>query len=278
MPRRQRGQAQIEKQNEALQELTIEYVEPNSITPNDYNPNRQNDHEFALLKKSMQEDGFTQPVLIGTDGNIVDGEHRWRAALDLGLELIPIVRVPMDAAQARIATLRHNRARGSEDVELSVQVLRDLDALGALDWAADSLELSDDELTRLLSDVPAPVDLAGDDYSEAWVPDREGAIDAGDSGATNSDATPAALEANRERERRMREAVSAEERAAVQRDANVYRVVLSFTGEEAEVVRAVLGETAALTLLGICQERYEAGLLAPGSNPPPEAQEDGSAA
>lgn len=278
MPRRQRGQAEVEKRNAALETLTIEYVAPADIAPNDYNPNRQNDHEFALLCKSIQEDGFTQPVLIGSDGNIVDGEHRWRAAQHLGLERIPIVRVPMDAAQARIATLRHNRARGSEDVELSVAVLRDLDALGALDWAADSLDLDDGELRRLLDDVPAPVDLAGEDYSEAWVPDREGAITAGDSGSTNSDATPSALEANRERERRMREATTAEERAAVQRDANVYRVVLSFTGEEAEDVKAVLGDTAAITLLAICRERLGRPAPPPGDDEAPDASEDGTAA
>lgn len=261
MPRRQRGQAEVEKRNQALDTLEIEYVTPESIAPNEYNPNRQNEHEFALLCKSIEEDGFTQPVLIGSDGHIVDGEHRWRAAQHLGLERIPIVRVPMDAAQARIATLRHNRARGSEDVELSVAVLRDLDKLGALDWAADSLELDDTELNRLLSDVPAPEALAAEEFTEAWVPDRDAAIATGDtttsSGSTTADSTPAALAANREMEARMREARTAEERAAVQRDRDIYRVVLSYTGEEAVVVKAVLGDTPAQTLLAMCQERHD---------------------
>lgn len=256
MPRRQRGQAQIEKQNEALSTLTIEYVAPADITPNDYNPNRQNDHEFALLCKSIQEDGFTQPVIVGTDGRIVDGEHRWRAAQHLDLERIPIVRVPMEGAQARIATLRHNRARGTEDVELSVAVLRDLEQLGALDWAADSLELSDDELNRLLSDVPAPEALAGEEFTEAWVPDRdtEAGLQPTAGEGTLTDATPAALAAGREMEARMAQARTAEERAAAARDRDVFRVVCSFTGDEAKIVREVLGDTPAVTLLRMCQE------------------------
>lgn len=248
MPR-QRGQAEIERRNQALSTLSIEYVPTLSIEPNDYNPNRQNDHEFDLLCRSINEDGFTQPVIVGTDGRIVDGEHRWRAAQHLGLESIPIVRVPMEGAQARIATLRHNRARGTEDVELSVAVLRDLESLGALEWAADSLVLSDGELERLLSDVPAPEALADPEFTEAWVPDRDGSMAAGDGQGTTSDATPAALAANREMEARLREARTAEERAAAARDRNVYRVVLSYNGEEAEIVKAALGETPAVTLL-----------------------------
>jgi ParB-like chromosome segregation protein Spo0J len=259
VPRRQRGQAAIEKQNERLDTLSIEYVAPSDIAPNDYNPNRQNDHEFTMLCRSITEDGFTQPVLVGSDGNIVDGEHRWRAAQELGLEAIPIVRVPMAGAQARIATLRHNRARGSEDVELSVAVLRDLEQLGALDWAADSLDMTDQELNRLLEDIPAPESLADEEYTEAWVPDRDGSMDAGDSTAVGSDSTPAALEANRDMERRIREARTAEERAAAARDRDVYRVVLSYSGAEAEVVKGVLGDTPAVRLLTMCQSIVDTG-------------------
>jgi ParB-like chromosome segregation protein Spo0J len=257
MPRRQRGEAEIERRNQALSTLTIEYVDTDSLVPNDYNPNRQNEHEFDLLCRSINEDGFTQPVIIGMDGRIVDGEHRWRAAKHLGLDRIPIVRVPMEGAQARIATLRHNRARGTEDVELSVAVLRDLEQLGALDWAADSLALGDDELQRLLSDVPAPEALADPEWTEAWVPDRDGSMNAGEGQGTTSDATPSALAANREMEARLREARTAEERAAAQRDRNVYRIVLSYTGEEAELVKTILGETPAVTLLAMCRAQVE---------------------
>src|SRR5262245_4862528 len=168
-----KGTAQVERAAQQLSTLTVEYVPADSIKPNDYNPNRQNEHEFRLLMKSIQEDGFTQPIIVGQDDVIVDGEHRWRAGKTLGMDTLPIVRVPMQGAQARIATLRHNRARGSEDLELSVEVLRDLERLGALDWAADSLDLSDKELERLLEDIPAPEALAAESFGEAWVPGHD---------------------------------------------------------------------------------------------------------
>jgi len=251
MPR-QRGQAQVERTGQVLEQLVIEYIAPDGITPNSYNPNRQNDHEFRLLCKSIEEDGFTQPVIVGADGVIVDGEHRWRAARELGLEQIPIVRVPMDAAQARVATLRHNRARGSEDLELSVEVLRDLERLGALDWAAESLDLDDEELNRLLQDIPAPEALAGDEFSEAWEPREQGADDPATSDQ-RVDVTPAAADRIREREVALRQARTEEERQAITRDRSIYRVALTFAEDEAELVKVVLGEQPAVRLVEVCR-------------------------
>lgn len=182
----------------------------------------------------------------------MDGEHRWRASLQLGLTAIPIVRVPMDAAQARVATLRHNRARGSEDLELSVAVLRDLEQLGALDWAADSLDLSDAELNRLLDDIPAPEALAAEDFSDAWAPgDSEASLNQ-DTVAARTDSTVEASNALRAREVALKSARTEEERTAVMRDSAVYRVSLTFASEQATTVKAVLGDTPAQAILDLC--------------------------
>lgn len=254
MPRRPKGAAVIEKTNRQLERLAIVYLAPAEIRPNDYNPNRQNSHEFTMLCKSIEEDGFTQPVIVAEDGTIVDGEHRWRAAQRLGLPLIPVVHVPMDSTQARIATLRHNRARGSEDIELAVDVLRDLEKLGALDWAADSLDIGDDELQRLLDDIAAPEALAGEEFSEAWQPMAGSSTLTGQVNAVSSaDHSPAALTVAREHEQLLRDAKSEEERRAIRADHRLFRLVLSFTGDEAEQVRAALGETPAVRILDWCR-------------------------
>ena len=125
----------IEKTSEHLERLHVEYQPIDSIQPNEYNPNRQDEHTMELLLRSIEDNGFTQPVIINMDNVIVDGEHRWRAAQALGMAEIPIVKVDMSDQQMRIATISHNTARGNHDIELEVQVLRDLESLGALDWA-----------------------------------------------------------------------------------------------------------------------------------------------
>jgi ParB-like chromosome segregation protein Spo0J len=267
VPARRKGQAVIEKLNARLEQLQIEYVSAATITPNDYNPNRQSDHEFALLKSSILEDGFTDPVkVVDREGVIVivDGEHRWRAVTELAAEgkladdQLAIVKLPMGEAQAKIATLRHNRARGSEDIELAVDVLRDLERLGALDWAADSLELSDAELNRLLEDIPAPESLASDEFGEAWQPAGGATDQPGARGeiapGTYADSTDAGATAARDRQDRLNAARDDQERAAIARDRTVYRLSLTFAGEEADMVKSALGDRPAARILEWCRD------------------------
>ncbi|MBM2814417.1 MAG: ParB/RepB/Spo0J family partition protein [Ignavibacteria bacterium] len=263
-----KGKKEIEKKNVSLQELAIEYVSIDSIKPNNYNPNRQSEHDFELLVKSMEEDGFTQPIIVQkTTKMIVDGEHRWRAATVLGYKEIPVVYVDMTPEQMRIATLRHNRARGSEDMELSVQVLRDLQELGALDWAQDSLMLTDEEVNRLLEDIPVPEALANDDYSQSWEPselsDEDNQITNTTSrqvdGTTHGGemitaASTKAVETIKERQALIQIAKNEEEREMARQQTKLYRVSLIFANEEAEIIEKVLGKEPALKLLELCKK------------------------
>jgi ParB-like chromosome segregation protein Spo0J len=292
MPAKRKGQAVIEKKNAALERLAIEYVPIGSIHPNSYNPNRQSEHEFTLLLRSILEDGFTQPVLVAQcdqehecEGVIVDGEHRWRAvqvlasirayAASIGVKPedltdaqwtegrayprpddtdIAVVKLPMGEAQAKIATLRHNRARGSEDIEMATDVLRDLEKLGALEWAADSLDLSDAELQRLLEDIPAPEALAGEEFTEAWTPST--GTDEGARGQVTptlyADSTDKGADAARQNAERLAAAKTDQERQAVLKSKDVFRLSLTFSGDEAAVVRAGLGDRPAVRILAWC--------------------------
>jgi len=270
---KKKGKRTVEKKNKSLATLNVEYVGVNDVYPNEWNPNRQSDHDFELLLKSMTEDGFTQPVVcIRTeDGRIkiVDGEHRWRAAHSLGFDEIPVVITPMTEEQAKIATLRHNRARGSEDIDLTAELLRDLEKMGALDWAQDSLMLDDAELNKLLEDIAAPDALAGEDWSEAWEPSNEqetdpGAeldtttetreIQSGGGGTVAAASSIAAVERQREREKQLAEAKTAEERQALRKDHDIFRLYLTFTGDEANLVKKILGNHAAEKVIEMCQK------------------------
>lgn len=146
----------IDKQLHKLEHAEVVYVDTDTIKPNTYNPNRQSDRDFELLCRSIEEDGFTQPIIVQKETmEIVDGEHRWRALQMLGHIQVPIVFVEFTQAQMMVSTLRHNRARGNENINMAADVLRDLQNLGKLDMAADSLMLDDVELKIMLQDIPA---------------------------------------------------------------------------------------------------------------------------
>lgn len=290
MKAERKAKKEIAKTNQVLSALAIEYVRIDEIKPNPWNPNRQSEHDFELLMRSMEEDGFTQPVVCvrlteddfeddriknaGTlavgDVMIVDGEHRWRAASRLGYETIPVAIAPMGAVQARIATLRHNRARGSEDIELAADVLRDLEALGAKEWGLDSLGMDEMEWDRLIEDISAPEALADEEHGQAWEPDSgvdpegeelsvEARVGLAPSGEWLKAATPAAVDAARDRETALAAAKTDEQRRMVQRDTarEFHRVSLVFAGEEGKLVKDVLGGAPAEKLAEMC--RVEAG-------------------
>jgi ParB-like chromosome segregation protein Spo0J len=267
-----KGKKAVEKKNSVLERLKVEYMPVMGLKPNAYNPNRQNEHDFQLLLRSITEDGFTQPVVavviskehlldekfkgykVG-DIVIVDGEHRWRAAQHLGLTEIPVVKVTMTPEQMRIATLRHNRARGSEDIELSAEVLRDLRELGALDWAQDSLMLDDVELNRLLEDTPAPELLASEEFSAAWEPGVNTSVRANSDGVNNvEEISESALQTLRQREAALREAKTSEEKRKIKKDTEILRLELVYSGEDAETIKSVLGDKPARRLLELCRE------------------------
>lgn len=274
-----RGLHHVEKHNHRLETLKVEYVDIKSIKPNTYNPNRQDEETLELLKKSMQEDGFTQPIVARrTTREIVDGEHRWRAAQALGMTQVPVAFVDMTDEQMRIATLRHNRARGSEDIDLSTALLRDLQRLGAIEHAQDSLMISDDEMNELLAaDAIDATSLAGDDYSESWIPDRgdksQSAMAEDERGSTKilekreegkigiqaMAMTKAAAASVLERQNAIKSATDEASLAKIRAGADrPFRLNFTFTDDEAKLVRKVLGDEPAQRLLDICNEIDEA--------------------
>ena len=130
--------------------------------------------------------------------------------------------------------------------------------------------LDDVELNRLLNEIDAPDALAGEEFEAAWVPDDTPTHMQNNEGNTTTAQTlkgpvgdydvamsTRAIEAQRDKERRIAAAKSAEERQMIQRDSAVVRVSLIFTGEEAKMVKSVLGSTPAESLVALCKAEVE---------------------
>lgn len=252
--------AKVDKKNVALDTLKIEYLPIDDVKPNEYNPNRQSEHDFELLCKSIDEDGMTQPIVVLRETRvIVDGEHRWRACKALGFQEVPVVLTDMTAAQARIATLRHNRARGDEDVQLAAAVLRDLVKLGATDWLKDSLNMDEVELDNFLEAVDQQDGMSNEQAAELANADdhtlREMVKKEG--GQIEEHQSVSVQDVIRAREKRILEAKNLQEKEQAQREIDVYRLRLVFTGDQAVVVKRVLGKKPIEKLLEICRSRSE---------------------
>jgi ParB/RepB/Spo0J family partition protein len=244
----------------ALKYLQVEEVLLVELKPNEYNPNRQTEDEFEMLKASIREDGFTQPILCMSDGTIVDGEHRWRAAQELGYETVPVVRVSMTEAQRRIATMRHNRARGQDDTAAVAELMLDLEKLGASEWAQEALLLSDEEMRRLvaMADTVAEDLSRGHEFSQAWEPVERTTYQPPDKPGMpvsySRPVTPIVQASNG-----LGAGVPSRNTLEATDPEPMTRRQFVITLSEAAIVDRVLGKQAAARLVALCQEAEKHG-------------------
>lgn len=150
------------------------------VAANAYNPNKVAPPEMKLLELSIWEDGFTQPVVTYYDADrdqyeVVDGFHRYqilRTSTRIREReggLLPIVVIDKPIGERMASTIRHNRARGSHDVDLMSGIVAELHQLGKSDtWIAKHLGMDPDEVLRL-KQVTGLADLFKDRaFSQAW--------------------------------------------------------------------------------------------------------------
>lgn len=261
-----KGKKKVNETFKKLKELNIQYLDRDDLEPNEYNPNRQTEKDFNLLIQSMKEDGFTQPVIAQEKPNpktgkhtIVDGEHRWRASYNPEVDInpIPIVLVDMDEAQMKIATIRHNRARGEHDIGMEADILRDLEQLGGLELIQDTLLMEDVEIQRMLNDIKATEEFAAEEFSQAWEPEKNSSSDK-ELEDINKEVvnmrSPRAIHQIRKRDILIAEAKTEEEKQFAREQADIVRISYSFIGEEAKIVKDALGEHPAEKLVELCRE------------------------
>jgi Predicted transcriptional regulators len=158
------------------------WIKQDRLTANDYNPNNVAPPEKRLLTKSLELDGFTQPIVVTESDpqhyEIVDGFHRHeigstRAALKRQLKgYLPVTclrRERQDKHDRMAATIRHNRARGRHQINAMAEIVRELAQLG---WneqkIGKELGMDSDEVLRL-KQINGLLELFADRrYSEAW--------------------------------------------------------------------------------------------------------------
>jgi len=85
------------------------------------NPNRMSTRQFGALKKSIERWGFVVPVITNRDLLVADGEHRLRAAEELGLKQVCVVRLPVDDVDRRLLRQVMNKIRGEHDLYLDAE-------------------------------------------------------------------------------------------------------------------------------------------------------------
>lgn len=94
-----------------MQELKIVYLSPNDLTPYENNARKHSPEDIDQIKESIIQNGFSDPIGIWGEKNIiVEGHGRQIAALEMGLDKVPCIRLDfMTDEQRRDYAIRHNR-------------------------------------------------------------------------------------------------------------------------------------------------------------------------
>ncbi len=159
--------------------MHIEERPISSIRPYENNP-RLNDAAVDAVAASIREFGFRQPIVVDEDGVIIVGHTRFKAALKLGLETVPVhVAVGLSPAQAKAYRLADNQTATMSQWDQDKLPL-ELAALQGMDFDLNLTGFSSDELLRLLDsqsndgltdpdDVPAPPDEPITKPGDLWL-------------------------------------------------------------------------------------------------------------
>lgn len=167
-----------------LKHHPVDYVhwqKSEDVEGNEYNPNAVAPPEMKLLIRSIEEDGYTMPIVTFPDTEtirIVDGFHRRKAERtsrpihESTFGYIPVSTIRPEKRQVsdRMAsTIRHNRARGTHSVDLMVNIVAELTEAGMGNaWIMKNIGMDADELLRLKQVSGLAALFKDRAYSRAW--------------------------------------------------------------------------------------------------------------
>jgi len=155
------------------------------LRANEYNPNSVASPEMKLLYDSIKEDGYTMPIVCYYHEKddmyeIVDGFHRYRIMLEhkdifeRENGCLPVSVIDKPITDRIASTIRHNRARGSHDIELMSNIVAELVETGMSDaWISKHLGMDVDELLRLKQITGLAALFKDLEFSRSWVDGSE---------------------------------------------------------------------------------------------------------
>jgi DNA modification methylase len=149
-----------------------------NITPYDKNP-RVNDPGIDAVAASIKEFGFRQPIVVDEQNVIIVGHTRYKAALKLGLKMVPVhVAVGLSPAQAKAYRIADNQTATLSNWDDNLLPL-ELIGLQEMGYDLNLTGFSADELLRLLQsestdglvdpdEIPEPPDEATTRPGDLW--------------------------------------------------------------------------------------------------------------
>ena len=162
-----------------MQELKIERREFSKINPVPWNPRKDlkpSDPEYQTIKRSMNEFGYVDPLVVNArNGNLIGGHQRLKIMKAEGMTEADVSIVDLDDDREALLNLALNHVRGVDDMPKLKDILFDLEGRGVdvsvagftTDMLASLLN-RDQETTGQDDQVPSPPDEARSKLGMVW--------------------------------------------------------------------------------------------------------------
>lgn len=158
--------------------MEVEFRATEQIKPYLQNP-RKNDAAVDAVARSIEEFGFRQPIVVDSEGTVVVGHTRLKAAQQLGLSKVPVHVADLSPEKAKAYRLADNQTNTLSDWDID-QLVIEIKDLEAIDFDLSLLGFSQEQLNEMLSppineglcdpdDVPAPPDEATTKLGDIWL-------------------------------------------------------------------------------------------------------------
>jgi hypothetical protein len=154
----------------------IKEVKMNELKKNDWNPNEMDQTNMKYLKQSLQMYGYNQLIVVDENNIIIDGEHRYKALLELlpaddTIKVIELSGYSLKSKQALAISM--NKIKGYLKNEDLAQIIHDINPeedvlpfstleLSTLDRMYNAIQ---DNLGSLEADVDA-IDKIAEEYPQ----------------------------------------------------------------------------------------------------------------
>lgn len=131
--------------------MEIEKINISEIKLPDYNPRKIDDETFEKLKRSLEEFGYVEPVIVNRRNmHVVGGNQRVKVLKELGVKEVDAVIVDLDEKKEKALNIALNNITGDWDEEKLKELLKEFD----LD--SEEIELTGfdmDEVSKMLVGV-----------------------------------------------------------------------------------------------------------------------------
>ena len=167
--------------SDATEAMSVELRDISQIRPYERNP-RLNDKAVDAVAASIREFGFQQFILVDNEGVIIAGHTRYKAALKLGLQKIPVhVAVDLSPEQVQAYRLADNKTGEIAEWDFSILPI-EISELKESGFDMSTLGFGDKELTQLLNisagisqglcdpdEIPEPPDDPVTQKGDIWI-------------------------------------------------------------------------------------------------------------